>query len=570
MNKIIKHKILAGAMLFGFMLAGSSCEDNEGIRVTPETPYADKTLYEVIENDPELSHFVEILNACGDKCADSLFNQSRVYTVWAPVNPIANKDSLVNEAKNNGNRDIVFRSFVEAHVANHLVPANGELKDNNLVLLLNKKNAIFAGGKNENGYSYTFSGIELEERNIRVRNGIIHKIKSPSEYKFSIWEYLKVADNVKLVSEFLYSYNVTKFNEGQSVAGPIIDGEQTFIDSVFVTSNKWLDAWTGVGNLDKEDSSYVVYVPTDELWLEMIAKTEAYFNYDSLSASKIEWIERDSLRRHYARFHNLKYITFSNNEQKHLECTDSALPAFRGVAERPLFPIADLEKNVIFEKELSNGTFKVVNAMPYKPTDLWHDTIFLEAEREDMWSTSKQGEILTAYKGELIKEHDSLGVEVSGGRYFSQTKNSATTVRFKIPKVLSAKYEVAIIFVPKNITIEQKKTNMYPNNLEIMLGQTLGSGGIDTLYISKYNSKPELSKSLKTNPFVMDTLFLTTDSQKVVVQPKYCEFYDGKNATSYNLELTISSKTKSRDEPSTVKYDASFRIDKIMLIPVRD
>ena len=187
-----------------------------------------------------------------------------------------------------------------------------------------------------------------------------------------------------------------------------------------------------------------------------------------------------------------------------------------------------------------------------------------------MWSTSKQGEILTAYKGELIKEHDSLGVEVSGGRYFSQTKNSATTVRFKIPKVLSAKYEVAIIFVPKNITIEQKKTNMYPNNLEIMLGQTLGSGGIDTLYISKYNSKPELSKSLKTNPFVMDTLFLTTDSQKVVVQPKYCEFYDGKNATSYNLELTISSKTKSRDEPSTVKYDASFRIDKIMLIPVRD
>ena len=76
MNKIIKHKVLAGAMLFGLMLAGSSCEDNDIVRVTPETPFADKTLYEVIVNDPELSDFVEVLNACGAECADSLFNHS--------------------------------------------------------------------------------------------------------------------------------------------------------------------------------------------------------------------------------------------------------------------------------------------------------------------------------------------------------------------------------------------------------------------------------------------------------------------------------------------------------------
>ena len=44
MNKIIKHKFLAGVLLLGSMLAGSSCEDNVGINVTPETPFADKTL----------------------------------------------------------------------------------------------------------------------------------------------------------------------------------------------------------------------------------------------------------------------------------------------------------------------------------------------------------------------------------------------------------------------------------------------------------------------------------------------------------------------------------------------
>ncbi|MBQ2289961.1 MAG: hypothetical protein II249_04755, partial [Bacteroidaceae bacterium] len=65
MNKNIKHKFLAVVMLLGSMLACSSCEDNVGIKVTPETPFADKTLYEVLVNDPDLTGFVEVLNACG-------------------------------------------------------------------------------------------------------------------------------------------------------------------------------------------------------------------------------------------------------------------------------------------------------------------------------------------------------------------------------------------------------------------------------------------------------------------------------------------------------------------------
>jgi hypothetical protein len=69
MNKNIKHKFLAVVMLLGSMLAGSSCEDNDGIRVTPEVPFADKTLYEVILNDSELSDFVMVLDSCGKHCA---------------------------------------------------------------------------------------------------------------------------------------------------------------------------------------------------------------------------------------------------------------------------------------------------------------------------------------------------------------------------------------------------------------------------------------------------------------------------------------------------------------------
>ena len=582
MNKNIKHKILVGAMLFGSMLAGSSCEDNEGIRVTPETPFADKTLYEVIVNDPDLSDFVEIVNACGAECADSLFNHSRVYTVWAPKNPILNKDSIIAEATadstGNSNRDIVFRSFVAAHVANHLVPANGTLDKDNVVLLLNNKNAVFAGDYRK---GYTFSGVELDPNNTNIRawNGILHKITSPSEYKYSIWEYLKVAENVDSVAKYLYSYDVTEFNEGQSISGPIVNGEQTFLDSVFTTSNVWLDAWRGVGNINLEDSTYIVYVPTNEMWEKMVQQAESHYNYDLAfsSLSEATKIERDSLRRYYARLHNLKYMTYSVNEQKHVTSSDSAMPAYRG-GKRALFAKADLEKNVIFEKVLSNGTFKVVDAMPYKQTDLWHDTIFLEGENQSMWNygTNRPAEVevLTAYKSQLNKDSMLLGAEVSGGAYFSYLKESGTaTAKFKIPKVLSAKYQVAIIMVPKNITNEfVKKEEMYPCRLDIVMKQELGGEDADpiVLYTAKYNSSASKDKALYSDPFKMDTLFFTTNGEKAIIEPQFCEFYDGE-AKDYHVTLEINTKTATNAEKRKgINYDTSIRIDKIMLIPVLD
>ncbi len=575
MNKVFRHKILAGAMLFGFMLAGASCRDKEeGIKVTPETPVADKTLYKVVVDDPDLTDFVEVINACGAHCADSLFNQSRVYTVWAPVNGTFNKDSIIAEtvadSTRNSNRDLVFRSFVEAHIANHLVAANGTLDEDNTVLLLNGKNAIFAGDY-KNGY--TFSGVSLDPNNtnIRVKNGLLHKIKSPSEYRYSIWEYLKIAEGVDAVSKYLYSFDVTEFNEGQSIAGPIVNGEQTFIDSVFTTSNKWLDPWGGVGNINNEDSTYIVYVPTDELWEKMIKHAESHYNYDFSFANLTEAkkIERDSLRRYNARLNNLKYMTYSVNEQKHVASSDSMMPAYRG-GKRALFAKADLEKNVIFEKELSNGVFKIVDAMPYKQTDLWHDTIFLEGENQAMWNYTEQPaevEVLTAYKSQLNKDSMLLGAEVSGGAYFSYTKDAANTAKFKIPKVLSAKYHVAIVFVPKNITNELiDKEKMYETKMTVKIQQSPGKGSAIKLY------EATRTKALYTDPFKMDTLFLTTNGEKAVIQPKYCEFYDGSTAKDYNVTLDITSILPTNDEKNNkgINYDPVIRIDKILFIPVLD
>ena len=375
---------------------------------------------------------------------------------------------------------------------------------------------------------------------------------------------------------------MTEFNEGQSISGPVVNGEQTFIDSVFTTSNVWLDAWGGVGNINSEDSTYIVYVPTNELWNKMVKKAESHYNYDLSfeSLTEAKKVERDSLRGYYARLHNLKYMTYSVNEQKHVASSDSMMPVYRG-GKRPLFAKADLEKDVIFEKELSNGTFKIVEAMPYKQTDLWHDTIFIEGENQSMWNYANRPaevEVLTAYKNQLNKDSMLLGAEVSGGAYFSYSKSSGTaTASFKIPRVLSAKYHVAIVVVPKNITNEFiNKEEMYPCRFDILMKQELGKVDPLTnktsieLYAAKYNRTASLDKSLQTDPFKMDTLFFTTDGEKAIIQPRYCEFYDGE-AKDYNVTLQIASTTATNAEKKQGKnFDTSIRIDKILLIPVLD
>jgi hypothetical protein len=273
-------------------------------------------------------------------------------------------------------------------------------------------------------------------------------------------------------------------------------------------------------------------------------------------------------------------MTYSVNEQKHVASSDSMMPAYRG-GKRPLFAKADLEKDVIFEKELSNGTFKIVEAMPYKQTDLWHDTIFIEGENQGMWNYTNipdEVEVLTAYKNQLNKDSMLLGAEVSGGAYFSYSKSSgAATASFKIPRVLSAKYHVAIVVVPKNITNEFiNKEEMYPCRFDILMKQDLGKVDPLTnktsieLYAAKYNRNASLDKSLQTDPFKMDTLFFTTDGEKAIIQPRYCEFYDGE-AKDYNVTLQIASTTATNAEKKQGKnFDTSIRIDKILLIPVLD
>lgn len=538
------------------LFMGTSCDDSEGLKVTEQVPNADKTLYEVLLADTELSDFVEVINSCGKHCADSLFNRSRVYTLWAPVNNTFNKDSLIEEAVEKGNREMVFQSFVKAHISNHLRAANGTLDEKNKILLLNEKIAVFKGD-HKNGY--TFAGQPLGECNIRVMNGVLHKLVAPAEYKYNIMEYLKIAENVDSVSEFIYSYNVTDFSPGQSILGPIVDGQQTYLDSVFVTNNRLMNHWDGVGFLENEDSTYTVYVPSNDVWTAFVEKSLEYFNYnlESANPTSVSAYDRDSLRNYYARMNALKFMTFSDNEQMYVESPDSMLPICQSGGKRVELPRAQLEDAVIpgSEIELSNGTFKVLGKCPFTFQELFHDTIKVEAEDNAMryyYDGFGTEYTRSASKNQLNKDSLFADVKISGNAYLEEfTEGSIGNVYFKLPNVLSAKYKLAIITVPKNITNSDiPKKDLKPTSY--------------TMTVSMGEEKLFVSAPLNSSKDRVDTLFLQDKGKHVVLDIPYCEYYNTYNHGDYNLTLQLTNGGFS------FMNDMCMRLDAILLIPVGD
>ena len=564
MNTIFKHKILAGAMLCGALLLASSCDDSEGLKVTAEVPYADKTMYEVMTSDPELTDFIAVINSCGEHCADSLFNKSKVYTVWAPKNGTFNKDSLIEEVKN-GNREQVFTRFVKAHIANHLRAANGTVE--NKILLLNEKVVLFEGNRID---GYTFDGQVLDVTNIRAWNGILHKLSNPSEYKYSIWEYLKTDSRVDSVAAFLYAFNHTEFSPNMSVMGPIVNGEQTYLDSVFDTTNKLLGEYEGVGRLNIEDSTYTVYVPTNEALTEMIELADKHFNYHQLEKPvSIPVTERDSLRNHYARINAIKYMTYSDNEQRYVESEDSIFPVWRGTSVftgTTLFAKSKLEENVIFEQKLSNGTFKLIDKCPFTQFELWHDTIKVEGENKYMriLGTTSGVTPSTKYVSKDDIEKDSLfaDVELSGNAYYEVESPARTPVvlSYKLPDVLSASYKVAVVVVPAGFptVVREGDGAARPSKLTMTLSQLVAKDTPETLITNA---------GVMNDPFNIDTLFLQDeDGNPAVVKVPYCEYFKTHNADDYGLKLEIKTLRSTTSD----KSDRSIRIDAILLIPVED
>ena len=570
------------------MFAGTSCTEEW------DDHYSDNgantkngTILEYIKTDASLSDFCEVVDAIG--CADSLLNQSRAYTLWAPVNGSFNKQELMDNIAN-GKREWVLQRFVKSHIADYLKPAADAMGENNFILLLNEKMVVFAGDY-QNGYTFDELEVIPGNFNIRASNGLIHKINGSVNYALNLWEYLEIAENVDSVAEFLYSFNVMQFDEFSSIQGPTIKGQQTYLDSQFTNSNIWFSTGgdkysAGIGRITAEDSLYAMYVPTNEVWAEMVPQIEKLFNFYADSKADAAVIaENDSLRKYYARRMLLNHMVFSLKDQPAISSDSngnldedgdgerdsliSTYSAYNG--KRRMFARADLMDGADEGVECSNGTFFTKSKFNYSPFYLWHDTIKVEAERVDYQGETRanskvkfveSGEAYTRYVAKsnvspMLPEGDRRNltyVEAVGS-----SSGAKPSLLWTIPEVLSGSYYVGAVMVPEfyentDSLSEEKLAEYLPSKVVITVQANTGTGAPKNL---------EKSVDMYNDPHRIDTLWVADkEGNRIKVNFPYSEFGIDKLKTNVTVKVASNVGRQEKD------YCKKFRVDFIILEPV--
>ena len=142
------------------------------------------------------------------------------------------------------------------------------------------------------------------------------------------------------------------------------------------------------------------------------------------------------------------------------------------------------------------------------------------------------------------------------GVYAPLTKTGKPEVTFTFPNVLSAKYRVKVVFVPKNY-LNPRDTLLLPNKFKAELSYRNEKGKA---------AKISLGKELYNDPTRVDTLTLIPDDAAEGVD--YFEFpfneFNLSDTETKHTQLKLTCTMASKDE----EHDRTFRIDQVFLEPV--
>lgn len=315
MNNI---KTYIGAAVLGVtVLALPSCSDtwDEHYGAGGEnTAATTATLWDLIAENPNLSNFKEIAEAStfyrdeehpqGNYTFKDMLQGSMLTTVWVPTNEAftpADVTKWKTYASEKGY--LVQQQLLANSMALWRQVAIGGGSPVDTVTMLNGKKMVF---DKEN---LTMQGISMDplNKNITASNGILHMVSTPLPFKFNLYEYLKDNDNSTANSmtrfhDYLITNDTTYFVEGLSIEGtPDINGNPTYVDSVYVTTNKmffgthrfptdsntdqYLTYEEGFGaSIEEEDSTYILLMPTDAAWDNAIQDLKSLYKYASAYA----------------------------------------------------------------------------------------------------------------------------------------------------------------------------------------------------------------------------------------------------------------------------------------------
>lgn len=360
-------------MMAAGVLVATSCSDfndyNEAVLDT--TPEGNQTLWQNIQQNAELSDFAALVQKAGFN--DEL-DATHYYTVWAPKN--GTFDFETYNAMSDAN---LLKQFVKNHIASYSHNASGNIEER--VLMLNEKSYDFVG----NG-SYTFDGVTLAKPNQPSSNGVLHVLEGEAKYYPNIHEFITDTTSARTagfdsLNHFFLKYELTYLDESASVPGPIVNGLQTYVDSVMVTYNSLWNTLSA--RINREDSTYTFLFPTNEAWNNTLSRMKSYYNYldktvaegfgtqKEVSASISASYMQDSL----AHRDMMRSLTFSNNDgyNKWLidEPTALGVDTLRTTTGIKLSNPQEILGRTVEEQPMSNGIVRFVDSLAIHPWEIY-------------------------------------------------------------------------------------------------------------------------------------------------------------------------------------------------------
>ena len=575
-----KARLLEMAALITPLLGGvggglfTSCTDwNDHYDAgTALTESQQAPLLENITKNPELSQFASLLSKTG---FDQQLNSSQTFTVWAPMNNTFNYDELMAT----GN-DRLLRQFVKNHVARNNYPATGALDQK--VFMLNEKLMHFQG----NGQDYNIQGIALQagQQNIGSNNGTLHLISGKIPYLPNIYESLNNEQfALDSIGNHFHQYDVRTLDEQRSVAGPIVNGEQTYLDSIFNESNILYRNFHAY--INQEDSNYTMILPTNTAWTAAYDRIKQYYNYvptmrymdvtgtNTDTTIVVNLKDAAQLRDSVTKYKIISDLTYNNNVYD-----NRRLPELKEGDTPQNDSIVSTLDNIIYADDVkslfagakrvdkSNGAIWVTDALNLPAWSSWNPEITVEAEAF-YFKTANTGSVTT--KTVTTDQNPYIKGHISNNKYVvitPYTDGSHPEIYFFLPGVRSTEYNVYVVMLPSNIT---SVTTPYKfNSISASLLFMKEDGTLPNTETSQRNANP-LSGYETSSTFVTSLRDETLPSQGARIDTLFLGSVTFPVAYYGTGDCAPYLRLRSRFNSSLNKYspDRSLRIDCIILRP---
>jgi len=552
------------AALIGLTLL-SSCSDwddhydaNKSI-----TPTQSETLMQNMEKNGQLTQFVSLLKKAG---FDQELSASQTLTVWAPKDGTFDYNTLSGYSS-----DRLLREFVENHVARNNYPASGVVDQN--IYMLNEKRMHFSGTT-----SYDIQGVKLLTSNLSSMNGTIHLIDGKIPFLSNIYESLNNYDfALDSISNFIHSFDEKEIDEEKSERGPVVDGQQTYLDTIYNERNELLEDLYDV-LINSEDSSYTMMMPTNTAWDKAMSTIYGYFNYvpqfeqlTDIADKKTEIVklkDAEAMRDSVSKVYMLAGLFYNNNlydNGKLKTATDGAslgcdsLMSTTGVklyAE----DAANLLSNAT-RVEKSNGAIWVTDSLRIPTWSFWNPELRIEAESSLLWGSYTNG---TPNQIHVVQQNSDVKGSISRN-YFIEIEPSGSSVNpemsFYLPNVRSTEYSVYVVFVPANINSKNIAGTMKKNYLEFLIGYADSLGKSQEVSFGRFETNVD---SLQNDPDGKISKLDTCYVGDMFFPMSYLGLSSG--SSIYAPYLKIRSRVTSKQARENV-YDRKMRIDCIILRP---